>query len=54
VSVQLELSAQSAQNAELATVANAIVLVIVTAVIHVEITVSRTVVAELSLQTVNS
>jgi hypothetical protein len=57
VSVQLARSArsvQSAQNAELVTVANAIVLVIVTAVIHVEITVSRTVVAELSLQMVNS
>jgi sRNA-binding carbon storage regulator CsrA len=54
VSVQLARSAQSAQNAELVTVANAIVLAIVTAVIHVEIIVSRTVVAELSLQMVNS
>jgi hypothetical protein len=54
VNVQLARSVQSAQNAELVTVANAIVLVIVTAVIHVEITVSRTVVAELSLQMVNS
>jgi hypothetical protein len=51
VSVQL---AQSVQNVELVTVANAIVLAIVTAVIHVEIIVSRTVVAEQSLQMVNS
>jgi hypothetical protein len=57
VSVQLAQNVQnvqSAQNAELVTVANAIVLVIVTAVIHVEIIVSRTVVAELSSQMVNS
>jgi hypothetical protein len=54
VSVQLARSAQSAQNVELVIVANAIVLAIVTAVIHVEIIVSRTVVAEQSLQMVNS
>jgi hypothetical protein len=53
-SVQLAQSAQSVQSAELVTVANAIALVIVTAVIHVEIIVSRTVVAEQSLQMVNS
>jgi hypothetical protein len=57
VNVQLAQSAQSAQsaqNVELVTVANAIVPAIVTVVIHVEIIVSRTVVAELSLQMVNS
>jgi hypothetical protein len=53
-SVQLAQSAQSVQSAELVTVANAIALVIVTAVIHVEIIVSRTVVAAQSLQMVNS
>jgi hypothetical protein len=47
VNVQLAQSVQSAQNAELGTVVNAIVVAIVTAVIHVEIIVSHTAVVEL-------
>jgi hypothetical protein len=50
VSVPLALSAQSEQNAQsvaLVIVVNAIVVVIVTAVIHVEIIVSHTAVVEL-------
>jgi hypothetical protein len=57
VSVQLAQSAQSdlnVQSAALVIVVNVIVVAIVTAVIHVEIIVSRTVVAEQSLQMVNS
>jgi hypothetical protein len=54
VSVQLVQSALSEQNAELATVVNVIADAIATVEIHVEITASRTAVAELSLQMVNS
>jgi hypothetical protein len=54
VNVQLAQNAQNVQSAELATVANAIVLEIVTAEILVGITVSHTAAAEQSLLMANS
>jgi hypothetical protein len=54
VSVQLAQSVPNAQSAELETVVTVIVVEIVTAGILVEITVSRTVVAEQSLLMENS